>query len=255
MDFRWILKYPVAILLRVRKIRNPLALLPNPPPHRMTSIPASMKALVLLQSPEPFTPGPATYHPVPVLDLAIPVPSSSSQILVKILSAAFNHRDLFLRQSLYPGLVFHTDSQTSIMGADAVGIVVSPGHALSGEHVLVAPAINWISSPVAPDAGPGKPFGILGSVKITGGRGTFAEYVVVGEGDVVKCPAHFVGRGREGLAEAASVPLGALTAWRAVVTKAEVQSGENVLITGIGGGVSCRTFSLLSLPFPGLDLE
>jgi len=42
--------------------------------------------------------------------------------------------------------------------------------------------------------------------------------------------------------EAAAIPLAALTAYRAVVTRAGVQAGETVLVTGIGGGVS--TFAL-----------
>lgn len=101
-------------------------------------------------------------------------------------------------------------------------------------------------------------------MKQTGGRGTFAEYVVVGKEDVVACPEHFVGKGKEGWEKAAAVPLGGLTAYRcvcsrsfdlrvwvsvgadasekplrsAVFTKARVEKGQNVLITGIGGGVA-----------------
>jgi NADPH:quinone reductase-like Zn-dependent oxidoreductase len=98
------------------------------------------------------------------------------------------------------------------MGADAVGVVISPNHPLSNKAVLVAPAINWLSSAEGPE-GPA-PFGILGSVKQTGGRGTFAEYIVVGAEDVVPCPAHLVGQGRTGWEGAAAVPLGGLTAYR-----------------------------------------
>jgi len=43
--------------------------------------------------------------------------------------------------------------------------------------------------------------------------------------------------------EAAAIPLAGLTAYRAVVTRARVQAGETVLVTGIGGGVA--TFALL----------
>ena len=42
--------------------------------------------------------------------------------------------------------------------------------------------------------------------------------------------------------EAAAIPLAALTAYRAVASRARVQKGETVLVTGIGGGVS--TFAL-----------
>jgi len=42
--------------------------------------------------------------------------------------------------------------------------------------------------------------------------------------------------------QAAALPLAGLTAYRAVVTRANVQAGEKVLVTGIGGGVA--TFAL-----------
>jgi NADPH:quinone reductase-like Zn-dependent oxidoreductase len=75
-------------------------------------------------------------------------------------------------------------------------------------------------------------------VKQTGGRGTFADFICVGKDDVVECPKHLRKE------EAAATPLGALTAYRAVFTKAGVEEGQNVLITGIGGGVA-----LLALQF------
>ncbi|GAA6050391.1 hypothetical protein JCM3770_004014 [Rhodotorula araucariae] len=197
----------------------------------MSSPPPSMKGLVLLTTPgSDWKPGPKTWHPVEVQDLPVPTPAQG-QVLVKVLSAGFNHRDVFQRQSLYPGTLFHTAETPSVLGADAVGVVVSPSHPLSGQRVLVHPAANWLSSPLGPDV-PGKQFGILGAVRQTGGRGTFGEYVAVGADDVVACPPHL---GRE---EAATVPLGALTAWRATFTKAGVKKGDNVLITGIGGGVA-----------------
>lgn len=55
---------------------------------------------------------------------------------------------------------------------------------------------------------------------------------------MVECPSHFLGRGKEGWAEAAACPLAAVTAYRAVFTKGEVKAGDRVLITGIGGGVA-----------------
>lgn len=153
---------------------------------------------------------------------------------MQVIAAAFNHRDLFQRQSLYPGTIFSTSEQASILGADGAGILLSRGHPLSGQAVLIAPAVNWLSSPWGPEDPGKKPFGILGSVKQvrttlplstlglsshvyatqTEGRGTFAQYIVVGKDDVVACPKHFLNRGMEGWSEAAATPLGALTAYR-----------------------------------------
>ncbi|GAA5879895.1 hypothetical protein JCM5296_001594 [Sporobolomyces johnsonii] len=199
------------------------------------SNPSSMKALCLLKTDGDFKPGPDVWHPVRVLELPVPTPKDG---LVRILSAGFNHRDVFQRQSLYPGTIFHTSaSSPSILGADAVGVLISPSHPLHEQRVLVAPAENWLSSPLGPDV-PGKQFGILGSVKQTGGRGTFAEYLAVSAEDVIACPEHLSD------SEAAAVPLGALTAYRAVFTKANVKKGDNVLITGIGGGVAILALQL-----------
>jgi NADPH:quinone reductase-like Zn-dependent oxidoreductase len=38
--------------------------------------------------------------------------------------------------------------------------------------------------------------------------------------------------------EAAALPLAGLTAWRSVVTRAQLRAGERVLVTGSGGGVA-----------------
>jgi NADPH:quinone reductase-like Zn-dependent oxidoreductase len=177
----------------------------EPPSRRMTS----MKALVINKA--EGKPG-SVYHPATVEQVAIPTPKQD-QVLVKVLAGAFNHRDLFIRQSLYPGIVFTTPEQPSIFGADAVGKIVSPNsHPLYNKYVLLAPASGWIDSPLGPDQI--QPYGIIGNVKPTGGIGTFAEYICVGKDDLVECPSHFLGRGIEGLSEAASCPLGGLTAYR-----------------------------------------
>lgn len=228
-----------------------------------------MKAIVLKKTEGAFKPG-QVYHAVPLVELPVPIPGPD-QVLVKIIAAvssprpsaqlqltpnlqAYNHRDVFLRQSLYPGLIFDAPGKPSVMGADCAGIVVSPSHPLTNKPVIVHSAVHWESDADGPDGT--EPFGILGAVSATQGRGTFAEYIVVGAKDVVACPEHFMQRGMEGWSEAAAFPLGGLTAYRcvnahsgpvsrtlirlcrAVFTKANVQSGQNVLITGIGGGVA-----------------
>lgn len=176
------------------------------------------------------------WHPIKLEDVPIPTPERG-QVLVKILASGFNHRDVWQRKNAYPGTIFSTSSTPSILGADTVGVLVSPStHALHNKRVLIAPAVGWLESPLGPDV-EGQPFGILGGVEQTGGRGTYAEYVAVGEDDVIECPEHL---GNEG---AAAAPLGALTAYRAVFTKSNVKKGDNVLITGIGGGVRSH-FSL-----------
>jgi NADPH:quinone reductase-like Zn-dependent oxidoreductase len=61
--------------------------------------------------------------------------------------------------------------------------------------------------------------------------GGWAEYVTVKEGEVAAKPKSL------NFVEAAAVPMGALTAWQALVDVAKVQSGQTVLIHGGSGGV------------------
>src|SRR5437773_11634473 len=61
--------------------------------------------------------------------------------------------------------------------------------------------------------------------------GGWAEYVIVIEGEIAAKPASL------NFTEAAAVPMGALTAWQALVDTAQVQPGQTILIHGGSGGV------------------
>src|SRR6266566_4913778 len=61
--------------------------------------------------------------------------------------------------------------------------------------------------------------------------GGWAEYVTVTEGEVAAKPASL------SFAEAAAVPMGALTAWQALVDVAQLHAGQSILIHGGSGGV------------------
>src|SRR5438445_4312456 len=61
--------------------------------------------------------------------------------------------------------------------------------------------------------------------------GGWAEYVIVSEGEVAAKPASL------SFAEAAAVPMGALTAWQALVDVAQLHAGQTILIHGGSGGV------------------
>src|SRR5436190_3574367 len=61
--------------------------------------------------------------------------------------------------------------------------------------------------------------------------GGWAEYVTVTEGEVAAKPASL------SFTEAAAVPVGALTAWQALVDVAQLRAGQTVLIHGGSGGV------------------
>src|SRR5437764_2061831 len=71
-----------------------------------------------------------------------------------------------------------------------------------------------------------------------GRMGTFAERIAVHEDDLAIKPASL------SMAEAASVPLVALTAWQALVEKANLQRGQKVLIHAGSGGVGTYAIQL-----------
>lgn len=154
------------------------------------------------------------------------------QLLIRIQAAALNHRDLFIRQHLYPGISF-----THPLLADGYGVVVEAGSeataAAVGSAVLLCPQHGWESDPGGPESERG--FSVVGGAALVP-WGAGQELVCVDEGQVVPAPPHL------GAAEAAALPLVGLTAWRALVTKSgNASAGRNVLVTGVGGGVALQT--------------
>ena len=75
--------------------------------------------------------------------------------------------------------------------------------------------------------------------RVRDGRiGTFAERIAVHEDDLATKPASL------SMAEAASVPLVALTVWQALVERANLQPGQKVLIHAGSGGVGTYAIQL-----------
>jgi NADPH:quinone reductase-like Zn-dependent oxidoreductase len=161
-----------------------------------------------------------------------PVPGPK-QLLVKMQAAALNHRDLFIRQHLYPGISFENP-----MLADGCGLVVELGPdctatsaALRGKSVLITPNRGWESALEGPEDLKSAPTGST----VFWDFGCAQEWVVVDEDEVIACPEHLTP------AEGAALPLVGLTGWRAFVTKSNnALPGRNILIPGIGGGVALQ---------------
>ncbi|KAK4142352.1 uncharacterized protein C8A04DRAFT_38305 [Dichotomopilus funicola] len=171
------------------------------------------------------------YYPLQLNTVPIPTPGPG-QLLIKLSAAALNHRDLFIRQQLYPGISF-----TSPLLADGYGIVTAAGsnsHPLLHKPVLLVPTRGWASDPTGPED-LAKNFTILGASRLAEGLGTAQEYIVVDEADIVPAPAHLTPT------EGAALPLVGVTGWRALVSKSgNAEPGRNILITGIGGGVALQ---------------
>ncbi len=149
------------------------------------------------------------------------------QALVRIKAAALNHRDQWCREDKYPSIKYNV-----ILGSDGAGFVEevfdSQDDKWLGQKVIINPNINWGSDPDVQQ----HDYRILGMPE----NGTFANYVAVGIDRLVQKPEHL------SFEQAAALPLGALTAYRAVFRHGRVQPGQQVLISGIGGGVAQFAF-------------
>lgn len=176
-----------------------------------------MKAAILKQLHEPLV---FEETPVPTVQ--------RGEVLVRLKAAAINHRDLWIRKGLYPGIKVPV-----ILGSDGAGVVENVGdRSLEnwlGKRVMINPGHNW--GPSISHYGP--EFKILGLED----SGTFAEYVKVEAIYLTEIPSYL------SFEQAAAIPLAGLTAWRSLVTRAAFTEGDKVLITGIGGGVA--QFALL----------
>ena len=138
--------------------------------------------------------------------------AKEGEAIVALKAAALNHRDVWISKGLYPGITY-----PAILGSDGCGIY-------EGREVIINPSINWGDN----EAYQSEAYHILGLPT----RGTFAEFVKVGKDKIFDKPAHLTA------VQAAALPLSGLTAYRALFTKCALQTGEKILISGVGGGVA-----------------
>ena len=161
-------------------------------------------------------------HPVfELAEIDDPLPGPG-QAVVKIVTAAMNRRDPWVWTT--PGYC----RLPVTLGSDGAGIVSVVGAGVigvnPGDEVVINPTLNW-------DRGcevPGPDFDILGAPI----DGTFAEMVLVPASNLARRPA------RLSWEESGALPLGGLTAWRALFVCGHVSTGTRVLVTGASGGVS-----------------
>jgi len=138
-------------------------------------------------------------------DAPDPVPGPG-EVLVRLRAASLNHLDLWIRKGL-PSV-----PKPRTLGADGAGIRED-----TGERVVINPGIER-----------GDRIIVVGEHM----DGTHAELVAVPEGNVYPLPETL------SFEEAAAFPLVFETAYRLLVTKAQLREGEWVLLWGIGSGVA-----------------
>ena len=174
-----------------------------------------MKALILI------APGQIEWREIdkPVL--------SPGKALVRMKAIALNRRDEWIKEGKYPNIRYG-----GTLGSDGAGIVESVGDDKDkewiGKEVVINPNIDWGPDPDVQST----KYTILGMPV----NGTFAEYCLVGADRLQPKPFHL------DFLQAAALPLGGLTAFRALFRQGGLKAGQNILISGFGGGVAQFAF-------------
>lgn len=154
-------------------------------------------------------PGPADYFQQATLPLPTPQPD---EVRICIHAAAFNPMDFQKRKAAT------LNQLPMILGGEVAGVIDAVGSAVTTFAVGDVVMTYLVRKP-----------------------GGYAEYVCVQALFVVRKPANL------SFAQAAAVPVVGLTAYQAIVTRARVQPGDAVLITGASGGVGTMAIQLARL--------
>ena len=144
-------------------------------------------------------------------EIAAPV-VKEYDVLVQVYSAGVNLLDSKIKNGEFKMILPYKTPFT--LGHDVAGVVTKAGSKVSkfkvGDAVYARPADHRI--------------------------GTFAEFISIHENDVAMKP------GNLSMEEAASIPLVGLTAWQALIEKADIKKGQKVFIQAGSGGVG--TFAI-----------
>src|SRR5579885_817107 len=167
----------------------------------------------------------------------VPRPSlGANDVLVRVRACALNHLDLWVRRGI-PGISF---PMPHIPGSDIAGEVAEIGSAVTavkvGQKAVLAPGVSCgkCAACVAGLDNRCRQFTNLGYL-LDGGC---AEYVRAPEVNCLAYPENL------SFEEAAAIPLVFQTAWHMLVTRAELQPGEDVLVLGAGSGVGSAAIQI-----------
>lgn len=170
------------------------------------------------------------------LDVPQPIPG---EVLVNLRAAALNRADIFTRQG-WPGLKI---SYPHVLGADGAGVVSEIGEGVEkvkiGDRVVVNASIGCgeCSICLAGKDNLCRNWHLLGESL----PGTYAEYVVVPERNLLALPEGF------DFAAAAAAGLVFHTAWHSLVTRGGLRADESVLVIGASGGVNTASIQVAKL--------
>ncbi len=153
----------------------------------------------------------------------------ANEVLVEVRACALNHLDVWARKGL-PGIEIPLPH---ILGNDIAGIAREVGEIVDwvevGDEVMLQPGVSCghCIECLRGQDNLCQQYAILGY----GRDGGYAEFVAAPGVNVIPKPKNL------SWAEAAALPLVTVTAWHMLVTRANVQPGETVLVHAAGSGV------------------
>ena len=160
----------------------------------------------------------------------VPAPAlKPNEVLIEVKACALNHLDVWVRGGL-PGIKIPLPH---ILGSDIAGVVREVGDLVTwvrtGAEVMVQPGVSCGHCAACLSGRDNfcRDYDILG-YRLDGG---YAEFVAVPGVNVIPKPSSLSWEA------AAALPLVTVTAWHMLVTRAQVQPGEDVLIHAAGSGV------------------
>lgn len=175
----------------------------------------------------------------------IPVPGPE-EVLIKVKATAINHLDIFAREGM-KGPAVPKITLPHVSGVDISGEVVYYGPSEHGqkyllnneERVLVNSAYgcghcNWCRKD---EPSMCANYHIIGE-HVWGG---LAEYVVVPARNIIAIPKHISS------IIAAAIPVVYTTAWRGVITVAQIKPSDTVLIVGASGGLGSAQLDIATM--------
>jgi len=162
------------------------------------------------------------------------------EVQVNLKAAALNRLDLWTRNG-YPGLKI---VYPYILGGDGAGVVTAIGEGVTrfaiGDRVVINGTLScgMCDACLAGEDNLCRVGGVLGETAV---RGTYAEYIVLPERQLLKIPDHL------SFEDAAAASLVFMTAYHSLITKGRLKPGETVLVLGAGGGANTAYIQLAKL--------
>jgi len=163
----------------------------------------------------------------------------ANEVLVEVKACALNHLDIFVRNGL-PGIEIPLPH---ISGNDVAGVVREAGELVTwvtpGDEVMVQPGVSCGHCEACLNGRDN----LCREYDMVGYRrdGGYAELVVVPGANIIPKPSELSWE------EAAALPLVTVTAWHMLVTRANVQPGEDVLVHAAGSGVGSIAIQIAKL--------